>query len=147
MKKAKFLILPLLLLLMYPVINGLGCNFSFSIETPSHKKFGSCKAGQYVLIDYPDPHKDNGYTVLKGIFMYAFGNSVLLVTSHQDNTKVITEASIESLNLNNQQFWRQTAMKRISPTSMYVYNEHPKSRLMIVPYQGRLAFSDDKSLR
>ena len=73
MKKFKYLVIALLLLMLYPVINGMGCDFNYKYVTSSHEQFGSCKFGQYTLIDYPDPKQDNGYTVLKGLYFYAFG--------------------------------------------------------------------------
>ncbi|KJG20173.1 hypothetical protein UB37_15250 [Photobacterium iliopiscarium] len=142
MKKFKYLVIALLILMLYPVINGMGCDFNYKYINPSHEQFGSCKFGQYTLIDYPNPKQDNGYTVLKGLYFYAFGNAAVLVVDTEDHTKKITDAAIESLNWTNERFWRQFNLKRLDNKTMVSYKSSPKKELHVIPYDGTLSLTD-----
>ncbi|KPA52729.1 hypothetical protein [Photobacterium lucens] len=145
MKKIKYLIMALVALMLFPIINGMGCDFNYKLITPGHEQFGSCKFGQYTLIDYPDPEQDNGYTVLKGMYFYAFGNAAILVTSNEDHTKKITDSAIESLNMVNKRFWHQLSIERLNKDELIMYGSHPKPKLQVIPYDGTLAMTDSES--
>lgn len=142
MKKFKYLIIALLVLMLYPVINGMGCDFNYKYVTSNHEQFGSCKFGQYTLIDYPNPKNDNGYTVLKGLYFYAFDNAAVLVLDTEDHTKKITNAAIESLNWTHERFWHQFNLKRLDKDTMVSYNSLPKRQLRVIPYDGTLSMMD-----
>lgn len=144
MKKIKYLMIAFAAFMLFPIINGMGCDFNFNVISPDHKQFGSCKFGQYTLIDYPNPKQDNGYIVLKGLYFYAFGNAAILVTSNEDHTKKITSASIESLNFVNNRFWYQMAMERLNHNEMVAYVKNPQPKLYVIPYDGTLAITDSR---
>lgn len=135
----------LVALMLFPIINGMGCDFNYKLTTPGHEQFGSCKFGQYTLIDYPNPKQDNGYTVLKGLYFYAFGNAAVLVTSNEDHTKKITDAAIESLNFANKRFWYQLSLQRLNKDELVIFTKHPKPKLQVIPYDGTLAMTDSNS--
>ncbi|PSX05542.1 hypothetical protein [Photobacterium angustum] len=145
MKKIKYIIMALVALMLFPIINGMGCDFNYKLTTPGHEQFGSCKFGQYTLIDYPDPKQDNGYTVLKGLYFYAFGNAAVLVTSNEDHTKKITDAAIESLNFANKRFWYQLSLQRLNKDELVIFTKHPKPKLQVIPYDGTLSMTDSNS--
>lgn len=145
MKKIKYIIMALVALMLFPIINGMGCDFNYKLTTPGHEQFGSCKFGQYTLIDYPNPKQDNGYTVLKGLYFYAFGNAAVLVTSNEDHTKKITDAAIESLNFANKRFWYQLSLQRLNKDELVIFTKHPKPKLQVIPYDGTLAMTDSNS--
>ncbi|WP_341495802.1 hypothetical protein WAX87_11545 [Photobacterium damselae subsp. damselae] len=144
MRKTKILLIAIGLLFLYPVINGLGCDFNLEYKIPGHERFGSCKFGQYTLIDYPDPEKGNGYIVLKGLYFYAFGNAGLLITGHEDHTKEITNASIDSVNNANRRFWRQAKISHFGNHEVMFYSNRPKNQLLIIPYKGKLSLGDSE---
>jgi hypothetical protein len=127
-------------LLLFPVINGFGCDFSFKYMIDDREEFGSCKLGQYTLIDYPD--KDNGYTILNGLYFNAFNNAVIVVTSHEDHTKNITPEVMSTINVLNQRSWYQMSIKRISLTHMAVYTNAPSDTMKVIQYKGKLSLLD-----
>ncbi|WP_041394474.1 hypothetical protein [Photobacterium profundum] len=124
-------------LLLFPVINGLGCDFSFKYMIDDREEFGSCKLGQYTLIEYPD--KDNGYTVLNGLYFNIFNNAVIVVTSHEDHTKKMTPEVMSAINVLNQRSWYQMSMEQISPSHMAVYTDTPSDTMKVIQYKGKLS--------
>lgn len=144
MKKIKLVLIALIAIMLFPVVNGMGCDFSFEYQIAGHTQFGSCKFGQFTLIDYPEPEKNNGYMIMKGLYFYAFGNAAILMTGHEDYTKRITDAVMDSLNLANRTFWYQFNVRPLSENTLLTYTDLPKQNLFVIPYKGTLAITDTK---
>ena len=142
MKKINLLLIISILMgviLAYPIINGMGCDFNYEYQGHNHEEFASCKLGRYTLLDYPDPSIGNGYTLLKGWYFTAFGNVVIWVSSHQDHTKRMTPAAIISINDINRRFWHQMSFTPLKDHRLAVYSDRPENNLRVMKYHGRLS--------
>lgn len=129
----------LTILFGYPILNGMGCNFNYTYKTPNNDQFASCKLGEYTQIDYPNPNKGNGYTVLHGLYFKFFDNVVIWSTSHEDHTHKMTPEAMMNINNINGRIWHQFAQIPLSKTKMAIYHDHPNVQMQFINYKGRLS--------